>query len=81
MTREARTGQRRSVAGCFLWLLVALVIGAALAAAGLLLWRGVSRSERPSAPYAWRMAGVTWASKRASIRSTRASAVVSAVTA
>ncbi len=36
-----------------------------------------SRNDRPSVPYAWRMAGVTCASKRASIRSTRVAAVVS----
>ena len=47
MTSETRTGQRRSVGGCFLWLIVALVIVAALAAAGLVLWRGLSRSADP----------------------------------
>ena len=44
MTSEARPGRRRSSAGCLLALLVALVVLAALLAAGLVLWRGLSRS-------------------------------------
>lgn len=44
MTNEARGQQRRSSAGCLLALLVALVILAVLVAAGLVLWRGLSRS-------------------------------------
>ena len=44
MTSEARGGRRRSSAGCLLALLVALVVLAALVAAGLVLWGGLSRS-------------------------------------
>lgn len=46
MTREARAG-RRSSAGCLLWLLVALVVLAALTAAGLVLWRGLAGRADP----------------------------------
>ena len=42
MTSEARGGRRRSSAGCLLALLVALVVLAALVAAGLVLWRGLA---------------------------------------
>lgn len=44
MTSEPRGRRRRSSAGCLLGLLVALVVLAALLAAGLVLWRGLSRS-------------------------------------
>ena len=44
MTSETHGRRRRSSAGCLLGLLVALVVLAALLAAGLVLWRGLSRS-------------------------------------
>ena len=44
MTSETRGERRRSAGGCVLWLVVALVVAAALLAAGLVLWRGLSRS-------------------------------------
>ena len=44
MTSEPRGRRRRSSAGCLLGLLVALVVLAALLAAGLVLWRGLSHS-------------------------------------
>ena len=47
MTSETRREPRRSTGGCILWLVVALVIVAALAAAGLVLWRGLARSADP----------------------------------
>lgn len=47
MTSEARGRERRSAGGCLLWLLVALVVAAALTAAGMVLWRGLSRSADP----------------------------------
>lgn len=47
MTSDARAERRRSSAGCLLWLLAVLVVLAALAAAGLVLWRGLARSADP----------------------------------
>ena len=47
MTSEARRERRRSSAGCLTWLLVVLVVLAALVAAGLVLWRGLARSADP----------------------------------
>jgi UPF0755 protein len=46
MTSDARR-QRWSAGGCVLWLVVGLVVAAALVAAGLVLWRGLARSADP----------------------------------
>ena len=47
MTSEMRAERRRSSGGCLLGLLAGLVIVAALAAAGMVLWRGLSRRADP----------------------------------
>ena len=47
MTSEVQAQRRRSSAGCLTWLLVVLVVLAALVAAGLVLWRGLARSADP----------------------------------